>query len=240
MMMLIGGLALLMTIIPLHRQREELAEEMQCSTNMRQIGLAISGYMNAHGSLPPAYIADASGRPLLSWRVLILPYMDIAGLPPFRLYEPWDSPYNLQHLNQFPNLYACPAHDHGKTSGPTDRFTSYFALRGPATAFTGTTPVRLAQITDGADQTLLLVESAHGDVPWSAPVDIDATTGRLTDAAPNTPPGPTAFHKAGIGFIAVDGAFHRLAPGRFKESMNRLSTIAGDKNTPSDTPLTYD
>jgi hypothetical protein len=226
-------LALGMIVIPHSRNGREQARTTQCTHNMMQIGLALHGYTNAHGSLPPAYVAHASGRPLYSWRVLIMPYLDFGGVdsPTFLRDEPWDSPHNLRFVDHFPNPFACPSYNHGPSSQPTDRFTSYFALRGPATAFTGTTPVRLAEITDSVDQTLLLVESAQGDVPWSAPVDIDATTGRLTGAAPNTPPGPVARHKSGIGFITVDGYSHRLDPGRFKESMISLSTIAGGEDT---------
>jgi len=51
-----------------------------CESNLVKIGLALRAYEAAHGTLPPAYIPDASGKPMHSWRVLILPYLDEQGL----------------------------------------------------------------------------------------------------------------------------------------------------------------
>ena len=53
-------------------QADERAESMN---HLKQIGLAVHIYHDAYGTFPPAYRAENSGRPLLSWRVLILPYL---------------------------------------------------------------------------------------------------------------------------------------------------------------------
>jgi hypothetical protein len=53
-------------------------------------------YASANGSFPPAAACDANGKPLLRWRVLILPYMDQDSLfQRFHLDEAWDSPDNM-------------------------------------------------------------------------------------------------------------------------------------------------
>ena len=44
--------------------------------HMISIIVALHNYHDEHGSFPPAYVSDESGRPLYSWRVLILPYLD--------------------------------------------------------------------------------------------------------------------------------------------------------------------
>jgi hypothetical protein len=44
----------------------------QCVNNMKQVALAILKYEAKHGHLPPAYVADASGKPMHSWRVGLL------------------------------------------------------------------------------------------------------------------------------------------------------------------------
>ena len=52
----------------------------QCPNNSKQIALAIHNYHDVHGCLPPAYVPDQDGKPMHSWRVLILPYLEDSGL----------------------------------------------------------------------------------------------------------------------------------------------------------------
>ena len=57
---------------------------------------------------PP--ITDKQGKPLLSWRVAILPYIEQQGLyQKFKLDEPWDSPHNQALLKEMPSTYVCPS-----------------------------------------------------------------------------------------------------------------------------------
>ena len=63
--------------------------------NLRQIALALQSYHQANGCFPPAYVADKNGKPMHSWRVLILPYLGFDDL--YKAYdftEPWDGPNN--------------------------------------------------------------------------------------------------------------------------------------------------
>ena len=75
---------------------------------MKRIGLALQGYHDAFGRFPPAAIVDKQGKPMLSWRVAILPYLGAAErYSRFRLDEPWDSPHNLALVTDRPDVYAC-------------------------------------------------------------------------------------------------------------------------------------
>ena len=47
---------------------------------MKQIGVALHNYHDAHGCFPPAYIADANGRPMHSWRILLLAFLSESAL----------------------------------------------------------------------------------------------------------------------------------------------------------------
>jgi hypothetical protein len=154
--------------------------------------------------------------------------MDISGLPAFRLDEPWDSPFNLRVLDQIPDdIFTCPEHRHGKLGGSSCGHASYFTLRGPATAFPGVAPVRLAQVTDDRNRTILFIESDQDGVPWSAPVDINAATGRLTGAVPNDPTALISPHKSGLHVDTMEWSIHSLAPEKLKQSLTPLSTING-------------
>lgn len=53
-------------------------------------------YQHKHGRLPPAVVHGPEGKPLHSWRVLLLPFIGQEALyKQFKLEEPWDSPHNL-------------------------------------------------------------------------------------------------------------------------------------------------
>ena len=60
-------------------------------------------YREAHGRFPAPAIQGKDGKPLLSWRVAILPYLEEDGLyQSFKLDEPWDSPHNKPLLERMP------------------------------------------------------------------------------------------------------------------------------------------
>ena len=70
--------------------------------NLKQISLAMFGYESTYHSFPPAVI-EKDGKPLLSWRVAILPFMEESRLyQQFHLDEPWDSPHNLEVAKTVP------------------------------------------------------------------------------------------------------------------------------------------
>src|SRR5579863_9248252 len=115
LLVVIAIIAILVSLlIPATQQAREAARRSQCKNNLKQIGLALHNYHDAFGSFPPAFVADANGKPMHSWRVLILPYLD--QLPLYKEYnfsEPWDGPNNSRLLNRMPPAFSCPSH-----SGP--------------------------------------------------------------------------------------------------------------------------
>src|SRR5205807_1197555 len=78
------------------------AARMHSSNNLKQFGVAMQNYGSANGDrLPPAVTYANDGKPLLSWRVMLLPYLEQDALyRAFRLDEPWDSPHNIQLLER--------------------------------------------------------------------------------------------------------------------------------------------
>ena len=66
-----------------------------CQGRLRQIALALQCYHDVYKSFPPAYVADETGKPMHSWRVLILPFLEQKALyDQYRFDEPWDGPNN--------------------------------------------------------------------------------------------------------------------------------------------------
>ena len=66
-------------------------------------------------SLRP-YVADATGRPMHSWRVLILPFLEQQSLyEQYDFREPWDGPNNIQLLGNMPDVFSCPSRSPART-----------------------------------------------------------------------------------------------------------------------------
>ena len=80
---------------------------MDRMNKFKMIMIAMWNFESANKHLPPAAICDKNGKPLLSWRVAILPYLDENKLyKQFHLDEPWDSPHNLPLAAKMPDIYA--------------------------------------------------------------------------------------------------------------------------------------
>jgi len=137
--------------------------------NLKQIGLAMHTFASSTETTRfPAAAISKGGMPLLSWRVVLLPYLDEKALyEKFHLDEPWDSAHNKALLKEMPAVYAPVIHkkDESKYS------TYYQVFVGPGTLFEGDEGTRLEHITDGMHRTLMVVEAAK-PVPWTKPEDL--------------------------------------------------------------------
>ncbi len=96
----------------------------------------MANYESAFGTLPPAATFDKEGTPLLSWRVLLLPYLERGELyNQFHLDEAWDSPHNRPLADKMPRVFQCPS---GELS---QGLTIYEVIVDPHSIFTGERPV---------------------------------------------------------------------------------------------------
>jgi hypothetical protein len=119
------------------------------------------------GNLPQPAIYDKNGKPLLSWRVAILPYLDQGDLhEQFKLDEPWDSEHNKKLLDKMPDVYRTPGADLKDKS-----LTYYKVFVGKDAIFDHKRKVSLAQIPAGTPNTIMCIE-AFDPVPWTKPEDI--------------------------------------------------------------------
>jgi hypothetical protein len=85
-----------------------VAHRAKSQNNLKQLGIAIHSYHDVHGFLPTD-VRDADGKPLLSWRVLLLPYLEQEPLyRRFKLDEPWDSENNKPLLALMPEVLRSP------------------------------------------------------------------------------------------------------------------------------------
>jgi hypothetical protein len=132
--------------------------------NLKQIGLAVHNYASANQDHLPRNVLDKDAKPLLSWRVLLLPYLDQDGLyRQFKLDEPWDSPNNIKLLDKMPVVLDSPRVKVKKGFTVYQCFTGNGAILG--------SEYSIANIHDGSSNTIWCVESTTA-VPWTKPVDI--------------------------------------------------------------------
>jgi hypothetical protein len=162
----------------------QIPETISRAKTLRQIAAALRAYHDTHGAFPPYANRAPDGRPLLSWRVLILPHFgrdEAALFKEFKLDEPWDSPHNSGLLSRMPAVFAPPAETTPTTTTTTTTATSptfdsaqgphlthYRVVTGPGTVFEEGKRVSLADIKDGLDRTVLVVEAADA-VAWTRP-----------------------------------------------------------------------
>jgi len=157
---------LLGLLLPATQSAREAARRAQCSNNIKQIMLAMHNYHSANNSFPRD-LTDKAGKPLLSWRVAILPYIEQAELyNKFKLDEPWDSPHNKELLKEMPPTLKCP--DRAKVEPFT---TTYRGFVGAGAMFETGQDIGIASITDGTSNTIAIVEASEA-VPWSKPADL--------------------------------------------------------------------
>lgn len=175
----------------------EMSAAMGRDCSLKQLALALHTYESAHGHFPPAAIYDAQGKPLLSWRVLILPFLEQDELyQQFHLTEAWDSPHNRPLLERMPRTFA-------GCSGDRAQSTTHFQLIvGPGAAWE---PGRMMQLSDfrkGTSDTILIAEAAT-PVPWTKPAELEwDPKGTLPDCGCT----PTAAQ-----FAMADGSVIRIA-----------------------------
>ncbi len=191
------------------RLREE-ARSAQCVCHLAQLALAVQNYESRYGSLPPAAITDVNGKPLLSWRVAILPFIEEEALyRQIKLDEPWDGPNNRRLNALCPSNFRCPGHFDRTGEG----YTNYLAVVGPRTLFPGDGKARQrSEILDDPASTLMVVESANSAINWMEPRDLewDRMSFRLND--PSRPSISSRHHSGSYPGPHVVAAGNRAYP----------------------------
>ncbi|WP_255671281.1 DUF1559 family PulG-like putative transporter [Blastopirellula sediminis] len=162
----------------------DAARIFSTSNALQGIGLAMHDYHDVYGSFPPAFVADANGKPLHSWRVLLLPFLDERELyEKYDFSQPWDAPDNRKLLDKMPWVFRDPRF---RSDDPS--LTTYQVVVGDGMIFDPQFGrVAFPDIRDGSTATLLAVENLGHAVPWTKPVDMsvsDLESGVLLDSAP--------------------------------------------------------
>ncbi len=220
----------------------EAERSMTCQNNLKQLTLALVNYENAYRALPPAVTISPDGRLWRSWRSHIYPKFVKASSMFYDEHSSWDSPTNIrlldgtqipfydkagnvsmQKLERLPKAFCCPStrsqHGHG---------INYVVVTGQLTAFPKSEAVKLSDITDGLENTILVVESVTCLPDWTEPRDLefDKMSFRIN---PRNENGISSHHPLGPWVCFADLATFRLTEKVTESELRAMLTIRGNE-----------
>ena len=206
-------------LLPAVQAARESARRMQCSNNLKQIGLALHNYHDVNKSFPPAYTVNSDGDRLHSWRTLLLPYLGQQTLyAQINLDEPWNSPNNLALSSTPIPVFQC-------ASDPSTQF-NYMAITGQGTVFDGDTAIRLRDVVDGSSNTMAIVEVKGMSSNWMEPVDLDVSQMQMVIGG-GAGTGIGSYHPGGAQGLMMDGSVRFMSSTVSPQDLNGMITPAG-------------
>jgi hypothetical protein len=193
------------------------AENAVLRNRLKQLALAMHNYHDVYKQFPPAAIRDAQGRPLLSWRVALLPFLQENNLyQEFHLDEPWDSPHNKPLVAKMPEVLS----PHSATLRAEGK-TTFLAPVGKQTIFGPPQGVAIREITDGTSMTILIIDADEADaVVWTKPEDLNVDGVDAKQAVFGT-------RKDAIFCAFADGSVRHLDPQITSQMVHALLTRNG-------------
>jgi hypothetical protein len=209
--------ALVGVLRPIVLSIQEEVQREAAAAPLRRIAIAFHNYHNDHNHLPTAASYDKDGRPLLSWRVHLLPHLGEDALyKQFRLDEPWDSAHNKKLILKMPKAFLSPRAKGGRVGS-----TTYLVPVGEATMFPGNKPVKMSDVTDGTSLTILFVDATDDQaVIWTKPDDLKYDPMQPQKGLREAPPGKFVV-------VFVDGGVRPIKQAIDKAALHGLFTRNG-------------
>jgi Protein of unknown function (DUF1559) len=209
-------------LLPVMQKQRAQSGDMVHINHLKQVAVAMHSFQDTHNSLPPHASYDKNGKPLLSWRVHLLPFLEEDNLyQQFHLNEPWDSAHNRTLIPRMPEVYGPPPN-----SGVPEGKTTLMVPVGDDTVFPdrkgGT---QFQDIVRGTSNTILIVEvTAPHAVIWTKPDDLNVT--------PSDPKeGLVEPGQAGIRAVFADGSFRRLPASITPDELWEMFTRGGPRQS---------
>ena len=205
-------------LLPAVQSARETARSTVSANNLKQIGLAMHQTAATSDRFPARANFDPQGKPLLSWRVHLLPHFNQETLyRKFHLDEPWDSEHNRQLIPLMPTFYQNPS------APPQPGKTPYLAVCGEGLAFGGTQGRKMAEFRDGMSYTILVVEADPDHaVIWTKPDDWQSDLRNPLAGLGNA-------HPSRFNVLFADGSVRALAKSIDAKLFRSLLTIAGEE-----------
>lgn len=206
----------------INEQNQAKAAAASSMNKVKNIASALLAYHKEKGKFPPAATLSKEGRPLLSWRVQILPYLGHNFLyRQFKQNEPWDSEHNKKLIRRIPPIFRETQDDLDKGKTP------FQAPVGIATLFTpGGTGTNSIQISNEPSNTIMLVKVPEDKTAiWTKPedweIDINLSAKDLLKGFTNA-----------IVFACADGEVKAVPLKDAEDKIKTMLTIEGKTKKP--------
>lgn len=193
------------------------AQQRAAIERLSSVVRAMLQYNDEFQRLPPSQfqkeVLGPDGKPNLSWRVMVLPYLDEKNLfKQFRLNEPWNSEHNLKLLDQMPEAFK---------TGEDRQNTSLLVVCGAGAAFDENgRGSSLNTMKDDRARTILIVQAGPDKaVPWTKPDDVPLVPADPLSALGNV--GDTLM------VALCDGAVKKLSAAIPPDTLTALFTVSG-------------
>ena len=195
-----------------------------CQENLRRIGVALHRYHDTYGCFPPAAVTDTDGRPMHSWAVLLLPFVDEHALyQAYNFRHPSNAAANATVGRTRLSQFLCPSAPH-RDDGVTD----YRMVVCPGSICGVNRCAKINDITDGTSHTILVVEASCTPCAWASPqAVVDLRRGiNLPDGVPA---GANSEHPGGVFVLFADGQVRFLRDDLDTTTLRKLCTMAGNE-----------
>jgi uncharacterized tellurite resistance protein B-like protein len=205
-------------LLPAVQAAREAARRMQSTNNLKQIALAALNYESAYKKFPSRVSKDDDDKPLLSWRVQLLPYFEEAQLyNEFHHDEPWDSEHNSKLIERMPAVLRDPS------SQAPPGHTTYVAPFGggeESPTLWDLEECRMSKITDGLSNTILVLRVPdESSVIWTKPDDIDIAAAEIMEIL--------SVGGKPVQMALADGSVHNIELTALEEIIDALLTCSG-------------
>lgn len=196
-----------------------------CQSHFSGVNGALRDYHTKYGKFPPAYVADRAGKPMHSWRILVL---ETSTWPEwaevyraYRFDEPWDGPNNRKLADRMPDFFACPSANWGTKDHKG--LANYVVITDPNAVFRGADSASLPDGDAIHADTIILAETLPG-IPWLEPRDLELSRMSLLINDPNRP-GIASKDSIHPGVVLMDGRIVRLYKPISPEALKEMILI---------------
>ena len=172
-------------LVPPLRHARRQSQQTRCRDNLRYIGVALHNYYDVHKTFPWAITYAADGTPMHSWRVRIMPFIEVPW-GPYDFREPWNGLHNRDLTDEvretysdkegthfvplIPPVYRCPS----APSSQNQICTNYVMLIDDRPGKPNGPPNRPGSVPASFDElsAVIIIEIADSDIHWMEPRDV--------------------------------------------------------------------
>jgi hypothetical protein len=218
---LVCGGVLVAFLLPGVQAARTAARTTQSRNNLKQLGIALHNYHDAHQAFPIGATFDDAGRAHHGWQTRMLPYIDQAPLSNLiNHHAPWDDATNLRAMT-----VAIPAYlDPNVTEpgvDPRGYGLSHYA--GNSRVLPANASLTVRDVSDGTSYTIVAGQASGNYQPWGDPAN-------LRDPAAGLNAGANSFGSkdpAGVQFLMLDGSVRAVSPNISPDVLKALGSPSG-------------